>query len=842
MKTFKKVLASALAAAMVVTAFPVTNAEAATKAKLSTKKATIYVGQSKTIKVTLPKGAKITSVKTSKKAVATVKKSGKKVVVKAVKAGKATVTVKVTPKKGKATNLKATITVKNEAIRVSGASVIAVGETATLKTSTAPKGAAVSFKSSDDTIATVDEKGVVTAVKAGKVTITATAGSASKDIEIEVKNAILKDVKQTEVNKIVATIAGNTKDLKAADFKITNTATNATVAVKAATADKKDASKVAIDTFTDMKDAKEYSVVYDGVTVKFTATDGTPAKVGVDTVQIAAATKTPVKATLADANGVILGRTTLDSTDATKGNVTSEVKLTKGYQDGTNLYLPTVGDTATIKVTYHTGTFGTDGKETGNIEDTFTVTAVDPSLINYNFAVTISGSTPAWTAASFKANDKIAMGADKDAYFRITKDDGTEIAGDNYGDYTVESADKTKLLVNNTKLTNSATAVKVHGVSEGTTYILIKKDDKTVASLPVTVLAKPVATTVDLSKAAVTVVSGAAVTESVKVSVKDQYGDAMTDSTKLSVTESTLSAPKNASGVQVSAPALTISGDTVSVVGSSYTTLGTYQYKLTVKYDGKELTRTFTVNAVKSSATVQSYEVRVSSPETDTTVGKTDNVTSTSKQFTVSVAELANGGALDETSAVIYTIKDAAGKVIYHDGATSVATENRGTVTTSSAISYEDGKLTVNPYTIKTAGIVKNFVAGTYSVQAKVANGTKVVTVNGSFTIKDTQDSRVSFKLLKNDFGKDTSVASGFAIPTNVEVYYDGQKQDNTKLAVDNVKGYVLNNGNGGAFIKTVTVFVNVSGTEVTDGNMVQVTLTVNDQLASCSKTGISEQ
>ena len=70
MKTFKKVLASALAAAMVVTAFPVTNAEAATKAKLSATKATIYVGQSKTIKVTLPKGAKITSVKT-KKAVAT---------------------------------------------------------------------------------------------------------------------------------------------------------------------------------------------------------------------------------------------------------------------------------------------------------------------------------------------------------------------------------------------------------------------------------------------------------------------------------------------------------------------------------------------------------------------------------------------------------------------------------------------------------------------------------------------------------------------------------------------------------------------------------------------------
>ena len=92
--------------------------------------------------------------------------------------------VKVTPKKGKATNLKATITVKNEAIRVSGDSVVAVGATTTLKTATAPKNATVTFKSSDDTIATVDEKGVVTGVKAGKVTITATAGKASKDVEI----------------------------------------------------------------------------------------------------------------------------------------------------------------------------------------------------------------------------------------------------------------------------------------------------------------------------------------------------------------------------------------------------------------------------------------------------------------------------------------------------------------------------------------------------------------------------------------------------------------------------------------------------------------------------------
>ena len=258
-----------------------------------------------------------------------------------------------------------------------------------------------------------------------------------------------------------------------------------------------------------MKDAKEYNVTFDGVTVKFTATDGTPAKVGIDKAQIPAASKEKIQAVLSDANDVVLSRTDLNRNDFSKGNVTSAVTLTKGYQDGSNIYLPAVGDTASIKVTYHTGTFGTDGKEAGNIEDTFTVTAVDPSLVNYNFAVTI-GAAPAWTAASFQSNDKIKMGEDRNAYFRITKDDGSEIAAEDYADYTVESADKTKLLVTNTKLVDDTTAVPVHGVAEGSTYILVKKDDKVVASLSVTVLGKPVATSLELSRTSVTICTNSA--------------------------------------------------------------------------------------------------------------------------------------------------------------------------------------------------------------------------------------------------------------------------------------------------------------------------------------------
>ena len=142
MKTFKKVLASALAAAMVVTAFPVANAEAATAPKLSATKATIYAGQSKTITVKNLtgkwKGAKVVSA-SSKKSVATVARKGSKITVKAVKAGTATVTVKVTPKKGAAKKLTAKITVKTPSVAFTDdVTTVAVGETATVTATSTP--------------------------------------------------------------------------------------------------------------------------------------------------------------------------------------------------------------------------------------------------------------------------------------------------------------------------------------------------------------------------------------------------------------------------------------------------------------------------------------------------------------------------------------------------------------------------------------------------------------------------------------------------------------------------------------------------------------------------------
>ena len=87
--------------------------------------------------------------------------------------------VKVTPKKGKATNLKATITVKNPALSLKAANEVAVGATEQITATVKPADTKVTFTSSDETIAKVDEKGVVTGVKAGDVTITAKAGKLS---------------------------------------------------------------------------------------------------------------------------------------------------------------------------------------------------------------------------------------------------------------------------------------------------------------------------------------------------------------------------------------------------------------------------------------------------------------------------------------------------------------------------------------------------------------------------------------------------------------------------------------------------------------------------------------
>ena len=860
MKSSKKVLAFALAAAMVVTAVPATNAQAASTAKLSAKKATVYSEGYKTVTVKTPKSWKSVKVTatSNKKSVAKVKKTAaKKIKVTGVKPGTAKVTVKVTYKTSTKKNAKAktkkltyTMKVAKASVALSGDSVVAVGDTTTLTTTKkASKRATITYTSSDDSIATVSEDGTVKGVKAGKATITATLkigkDTATATQDVEVKKAIVKSADQTEYNKIEATIVGDTKDIKAGDIKVTNTATKATVAVKSVSLKKGTQNTYVIETFTGMTDAKEYSVEYAGSIAAFTATDGTVAGVALTKTEVPAGIKTEVKAVTKDAKGIVLGYFDLTNANSAKGQVTTALTITKGYVQGSDVYLPAVGDTMVAKLTYHTGSFAADGTETGKIEETATITAVDPSTVSYNYAVTFGTSAPTWTASSFKAVTAIKVGdASKKAYFRITDENGKEI--DSYAGYTVETADPTKLVVNAAELTNiKTTGTSVKGVAAGDTYILVKKDGKVVFSLPVQVQGKATATTVDLNKTSVTVMSGKAVSETIEAKLKDQYNEDMAINTSSASEQPKVEALACPDGT--TAPVLAYGTDVimsgtkkvvVSVDGTKFAgkKLGTYTYKITLKdADKKAIVRTFTVNFVDNAA-VQAYQLALPT-EMDTTV-KADTTTDTGYDVVVNVVETANGAAIGNyagseptatattSSVVTYAVKDASGKDVSSDYYTQ-----------------SGNTLTIKTVSASGASFQKNLAAGTYYVTAtfkaktKKADGTYDATstlgdvaVSGSFTVKDTQDTAAQINVKKNDLGNQ-SVTSALQNKTYVEITYDGVLQTISTSDVHKVNGTVAGNT---AYVTSVEVFVQLTNTRA-DGthNKVLITIPVNQQFTN---------
>jgi len=832
MKSSKKVLAFALAAAMVVTAVPATNAQAASTAKLSAKKATVYSEGYKTVTVKTPKSWKSVKVTatSNKKSVAKVKKTAaKKIKVTGVKPGTAKVTVKVTYKtstkksaKTKTKKLTYTMKVAKASVALSGDSVVAVGSTTKLTTTKkASSRAKITYTSSDETIATVSEDGTVKGVKAGKATITAKLvigkDTATATQEVEVKKAILKSADQTEYNKIEAVIVGDTKDIKPADVKITNTATKATVAVKSISAKKGAENTYVIETFTGMTDAKEYSVEYAGSTATFTATDNTVAKVALTKTEVPAGVKTPVQAVTKDAKGVVLGYFDLTNANSSKGQVTTALTITKGYVQGTDVYLPTVGDTMVAKITYHTGTFGTDGTETGKIEDTATITAVDPSTINYNYAVTI-GKAPSWKASSFKANTAIKVGNQENAYFRITDENGNDVS--DYTVYSVETADPTKLVVDATTLSSTgvgSNAVTINGVSAGDTYILVKKDGKVVFSLPVQVQGKASATSVDLNKTSVTVMDQSDVVVSIEAKLKDQYGS---DMAIKSATVTNLAKPNENAKANFLTASVNDKKAVIAVTGSAFTTncptyYGTYTYKVTLKdTDNKEINRTFTVNFVKKSDT-QAYQLSLPT-EVNTTVG-TDTA---AKDILVSVSvdKMGNGAPIGTYSGdVEYTVKDSNGKDIdskYIDknGASAINIK----AVSCSAITGGNG-------------FQKNLVAGTYYVTAKFTVNKNTVSVSGSFTIKDEQDTSATINVKKNDLNG-MPVADALANTQYAELTYDG--------LIQNISGRIIKVNSTPAgntvYVTSIEVFVKMTGT--TSTNYVLMTVPVNASFTNVAK------
>ena len=206
---------------------------------LNVKEVSLIVGAKETLKVVVaPENAtnKRVTWSSNKTDVASVDGQG---VVTAHKAGEALVTVK-SEDGGKTATCK--VTVKAEKVAVTGVKLdktehtLAVGGTVTLVATVTPEGATnkkVAWKSDKTDIATVDENGKVTAVKAGvaKITVTTEDGKKTATCTITVKEDKVAvtgvTLNKTELSmtvggsfKLVATISPKRCDQPEGDMEI----------------------------------------------------------------------------------------------------------------------------------------------------------------------------------------------------------------------------------------------------------------------------------------------------------------------------------------------------------------------------------------------------------------------------------------------------------------------------------------------------------------------------------------------------------------------------------------------------------------------------------------------
>lgn len=189
------------------------------------KTATVYTGRTTTLKATIsPDNATNKAVKwsSSNNGIATVTQSG---VVKGVRAGVATITAKANGGPVVAT-CKVTVRQSVQSISMAKKATVLTGKKVTLKVKVSPTNAynkSVYWKSSNTKVAKVTQTGVVTGVKKGTATVSATTKDGSK-----------KTVKCTvTVNQAVTKITLNSTSVKLAKKGSTANVT-ATVAPKTA--------------------------------------------------------------------------------------------------------------------------------------------------------------------------------------------------------------------------------------------------------------------------------------------------------------------------------------------------------------------------------------------------------------------------------------------------------------------------------------------------------------------------------------------------------------------------------------------------------------------------------
>ena len=541
MKAMKKAMALGLALAMVVTAVPVTDAQAATGVA---KSKNYYVGKTYTLKLTTPKTWKSVSTKwtTSKSSVAKLtSKKAKSVKVTAVKKGTATVTAKVTYKKSgkKSTKTyKCKLTVKNSSIKMASTATVDVGSKVSVAATVAPKSAvpSLTYVSSDESVATVNAAGEVTGVKAGEAVITATmkCGTVKKTakttVTVKAVVAELSAVKQTASNAFTATFTADaSKTFTKEDIKVSSVDGAAEFAVKTVEYSA-DGLTAKVTLFNNFTNATAYKVVCGEKNFEFTAQVGEVSRVVINTASAEKNVETSIDFTLFDAAGI-------DVTPSVALDTTCYVTINGSYSAASidkpskaTITMDTVGDKADVTVTYNSNVAGAQ-----DISATQTITCTDPKAVQGTklFAQTTNKNTKSQCAKFYLglSSDSVTVteGGSETVFFCAKDAKGNVIS---YDEYDVESSNDAIANATMSAYSGKFAEISVSGNTLGNATLNIKatKNGKdSFYTIPVTVVkeAELASMTVTADKTTMSNVKDEEYKGTLTINVLDQKGQGM---------------------------------------------------------------------------------------------------------------------------------------------------------------------------------------------------------------------------------------------------------------------------------------------------------------------------
>lgn len=457
MKLVKKMIAfvMVIAAAVAVIGIAPEQAKAAAKPKINVSSKVIYVGGSsvrpaygETYTFHIKNRPKKYSVtwSSSNEAVAKIEKlQYSKAKVTAVSAGKATITADFIDKVSSTKyTLTTTVTVKKNAAAVSVSPQtiprLDKGQTISLSATLYNKDASeakageitdtVKWTSSDPNVATVNASGLVTAIKAGKTTITCytvqkTSGTYSKFEKATAKKSVEIEVNDPSVVGIISATQASLTDIKVVfggDYSSNISKENLTVKKDGIPLLVKDITfapnkmEATVSTYYDLVDGSTYVVSYnnplltEGQSASFKATVGEPVRMelytDINRDRVIAGKLTTIKFRLYNGNNVDITPTNVNSSEyynSTARLILKQPDTTSGmysswYIDNNSksVYLMEEGKTVTLTGEYtFLGSNGSGGLTDKTITAVLTVTSVSEAATMLFDGATITATNKA---------------------------------------------------------------------------------------------------------------------------------------------------------------------------------------------------------------------------------------------------------------------------------------------------------------------------------------------------------------------------------------------------------------------------------------------------------------